>query len=195
MKFYLPNITKVIQQTASPKFKKSLRRGKFSCSIKTYQVLETLQFGGFTHLTMLLLLTLLISCNNNSPTKEENKISLPNTPETVSKQWQTHLDKNEIDQAALLSTELTKEWLAENKELFLNDSQIYQTNFVKMDCVEAGKKATCNYTILEEGELIEDFFLLKKINNQWLVDLEEEAANPELDEQIFKQMEKELKLD
>ena len=132
--------------------------------------------------------------NNTAPAAETTSV-LPNTPETVSKQWQAHLDKNEIDQAALLSTELTKEWLAENKELFLNDSQVYQTNFVKMNCVVAGEKATCNYTILEEGELIEDIFLLKKMNNQWLVDLEEDTANPELDEQIFKEMEKELKLD
>ncbi len=120
---------------------------------------------------------------------------LPNTPEMVSKQWQAHLDKNELTQATLLSTELTKEWLVENKELLLNDSQVYQTNFVKMDCVVEAEKAICNYTILEEGELIEDFFLLKKVKGQWLVDLEEDTATPELEEQLFKEMEKELKLD
>ena len=65
-----------------------------------------------------------------------------------------------------------------------------------MNCTTEGeKKLFGNYTILEEGELIEDFFLLKKVDGQWLVDLEEETANPELDEQIFKAMEKELKLD
>ncbi len=142
----------------------------------------------------LLLFFLLFSCNNHPPNQAE-KVPLPNTPETVSKQWQVHLDKNEIEKAAILSTSSTKEWLAENKTLFLNDSQVYQTNFVKMDCLTEGKKATCTYTILEEGELIEDFFLLQKINGQWLVDLEEETANPELDEQIFKEMKKELKLD
>lgn len=144
---------------------------------------------------MLFLLTLLISCNNNSPANEAKKIPLPNTPETVSKQWQSHLDKNEIAQASALSTPLTKAWLAENEELFLNDSHVYQTKFVKMNCIIEGETATCTYTILEEGELIEDYFLLKKINGQWLVDLEEESPNPELDEQIFKEMEQELKLD
>lgn len=143
---------------------------------------------------MLLLLTLFVSCSN-SPTKEEKKIPLPNTPETVSKQWQIHLDKNEIDQASALSTPLAKAWLAENKELLLNDSQVYQTKFTQMDCITEGETATCNYTILEEGELIEDYFLLKKIKGQWLVDLEEESPNPALEEQIFKEMEKELKLD
>ena len=142
----------------------------------------------------LLLLLFLFSCNTNSSNQVE-KVPLPNTPETVSKQWQVHLDKNEIEKAAALSTTATKEWLAENKALFLNDAQVYQTNFVKMNCITEGEKATCTYTILEAGELIEDFFLLQKINGQWLVDLEEDTATPELDEQIFKEMKKELKLD
>ena len=142
----------------------------------------------------LLFLLFLFSCNTNSSNQVE-KVPLPNTPESVSKQWQIHLDKNEIEKAAVLSTTATKEWLAENKALFLNDSQVYQTNFVKMDCITEGKKATCTYTILEAGELIDDFFLLQKINGQWLVDLEEDTTTPELDEQIFKEMQKELKLD
>jgi len=168
LKFYRPNIFKTVQV--------------LSYNYKMNSV------------TSMLLLLLFISCNN-SPASQEEKIILPNTPETVSKQWQVHLDKNEIEEAAALSTTLTKEWLAENKELFLNDPQLYQTKFVKMNCTTEGEKAICNYTILEEGELIEDFFLLKKVDGQWLVDLEEEMANPELDEQIFKAMEKELKLD
>jgi len=36
---------------------------------------------------------------------------------------------------------------------------------------------------------------LKKIAGQWLVDIEEEEDMPILEEQIFKEMEKELKLD
>jgi len=111
---------------------------------------------------LLLVLCCLLSCNTAPSTSNETR-PLPNTPETVSKQWQAYLDKNEIEKAAALSTTLTKEWLAENKELLLNDSQVYQTNFVKMACAVEGEKATCTYTILEEGELIEDFFLLERI--------------------------------
>ena len=141
------------------------------------------------------MIVLFLQSCNNTPSNQAEKNLLPNTPETVSKQWQIYLDNNEIEKAATLSTILTQAWLAENKELFLNDSQVYQTNFVKMSCIEEGIKATCTYTILEEGEFIEDFFLLKKIDGQWLVDLEEEATSPALEEQIFKEMEKELKLD
>ena len=141
----------------------------------------------------LLCLSLCLSCNIDSTQTQNSK--LPNTPETVSKQWQLHLDQNEIEKAIALSTTNTKEWLAENKEIFLNDNQIYQTQFVKMNCQIKGDQATCKYTIKEEGELFEDFFLLKKIKGQWLVDLEEDNNNPELDEQIFKEMEKELKLE
>ena len=112
-------------------------------------------------------LLLLANCTN--PTSENTQKSvLPNTPEAVSRQWQIHLDKNEIDQAAALSTDLTKEWLMTNKALFLNDSQVYQTKFVQMNCITETNKATCHYTLSEAGELIEDYFLLKKIEGQWL---------------------------
>lgn len=135
----------------------------------------------------------LISCSNDQ--KPSGNESLPNTPETVCKQWQSYLDNNEIEKVATLSTTITKEWLTENKELFLNDTQVYKTEFVKMDCDSMGNKATCIYTIKEEGELIEDIFLLKKVAGQWLVDIEEDDGSPLLEEQIFKEMERELKLD
>jgi len=144
-------------------------------------------------LPLISLFLFLISCSNepNVPQKEP----LPNTPETVSKKWQFLLDNNKIEQVAELSTESTKEWLKENKELFLSDTQVYKTQFVKMDCREDGDQAECIFIIKEEGEFIEDIFLLKKVKGQWLVDIEEETDAPELDEQIFKEMEKELKLD
>jgi len=105
------------------------------------------------------------------------------------------LDNNELEKVANLSTSTTKEWLTENKEIFLNDNQVYKTEFVKMNCDSADNKAACLYTIKEDGELIEDVFLLKKVAGQWLVDIEEDDSSPLLDEQIFKEMEQELKLD
>lgn len=135
----------------------------------------------------------LLNCSNEPSV--QNKEALPNTPETVSKQWQFHLDNNEIEKMAALSTPTTKEWLTENKDIFLTDNQVYKTVFVKMNCQTEEDKATCTYTINEEGELIEDVFLLKKIAGQWLVDIEEDTDIPLLEEQIFKEMERELKLD
>ena len=135
----------------------------------------------------------LMSCNNNPPTQEQE--TLPNTPETVSKKWQFYLDNNQLDKVALLSTSSTKEWLEENRELFLNDHQVYKTQFIKMKCQTNGNQATCNFTIKEEGELIDDYFLLKKVAGQWLVDIEEDTISPELEEQIFREMERELKMD
>lgn len=135
---------------------------------------------------------ILFSCGNEPSTQQVEP--LPNTPEAVSKKWQFLLDNNEIEKVAELSTENTKKWLKENKALFLSDTQTYKTQFVKMDCQAEKDKAICTYIIKEENELIEDVFLLKKIEGQWLVDLEE-TTSPELDEQIFKEMEKGLKLD
>jgi len=145
------------------------------------------------HLISIVLVLLLISCSNEPKTSINE--SQPNTPEKVCKQWQLYLDNNEIEKVATLSTTTTKAWLTENKELFLSDTQVYKTEFVKMNCDSAGNKATCIYTIQEEGELIEDVFLLKKVAGQWLVDIEEDDGSPLLEEQIFKEMEKELKLD
>ncbi|MEM6319597.1 MAG: hypothetical protein AAF960_18130 [Bacteroidota bacterium] len=140
---------------------------------------------------------LLTNCNPPKPTNQAPPQTLPNNPESVSKRWQLHLDHNEIEKAMLLSTDRTKAWLSKNTDLFLDDQQVYQTEFVKMDCQITEDKAKCTYVIKGEmtEEDIEDYFLLKKVNNQWLVDLEEESASPELDEQIFNEMEKELKLD
>lgn len=146
------------------------------------------------HLLSIVFVLLLINCSNEPNSSTTNEL-LPNTPETVSKQWQLHLDNNEIEKVAALSTPTTKEWLAENKEIFLTDNQVYNTKFIKMDCQTNGDRAACIYTIKEDGELIEDVFLLKKIAGQWLVDIEEDEGTPLLEEQIFKEMEKELKLD
>ncbi|MEM1122263.1 MAG: hypothetical protein AAGJ18_17590 [Bacteroidota bacterium] len=136
---------------------------------------------------------LLISCGSE-PNTQQSK-ALPNTPETVSKQWQYLLDNNEIEKVAQLSTDNTKAWLRENTALFLSDDQIYKTEFIQMDCHEEGDQAACIFIIKEEGELIEDIFLLKRVDGQWLVDIEEDTSGPTLDEQIFKEMEKKLKLD
>jgi len=144
---------------------------------------------------LIIIITILLFANCNNESTIQNSKPLPNTPETVTKQWQLYLDNNELEKVATLSTATTKEWLTENKELFLSDTQVYKTEFVKMNCDSAGNRAACLYTIKEDGELIEDVFLLKKIDGQWLVDIEEDESTPMLDEQIFKEMKKELKLD
>lgn len=140
-----------------------------------------------------LLFILLVACSDTPTVK--NKEVLPNTPETVSKQWQLYLDNNELDKVAALSSTSTKEWLAENKDIFLGDNQAYQTRFLQMTCTEQGEKAMCHCVMKDEtGELIEDVFLLVKINGQWLVELEEDTGTPSLEEQLFREMEKELNL-
>jgi len=140
-----------------------------------------------------LALPLCIACTDIS-NNAQSQIDLPNTPEAVSKQWQLYLDNNEIEKVAALSTQKTKVWLQENKELFLNDPQLYKTNFIQMQCSVNQDTAICHFTLQEAGELIEDYFLLKKENGQWLVDLDDETDIPGLEEQFFKEMEKELKL-
>jgi hypothetical protein len=143
-------------------------------------------------LSLLLFVFFLSFCNNPSTKQPAEK--LPNTPETVSRKWQTYLDHNELEKVAALSTSNMQGWLAENKAILLADSHVYRTHFLKMNCKETGDKATCYFLIREEGELIEDIFVLKKINGQWLVDLEEDSGMPQIEEAIFKEMQRELNL-
>ena len=159
--------------------------------MQTYQW-KYLEKNNFLFLLVLFHL-LLLGCTSKSDHQPAKSV-LPNTPESVSKQWQFYLDNNEIEKVATLSTERTKAWLEENKVIFLSDNQSYKTNFVQMECSVSKDTAICNFTILEEGELIDDYFILKKENGQWLVDLDEENGAPDAEEQFFKEMEKELKL-
>lgn len=142
----------------------------------------------------ILLGLLCVNCNNKAEDKKRPKQPL-DTPQAVCQQWQYHLDNNEIEAAIRLSTPATKEWLEENKLLFLSDNQIYLTQFLKMNCDLEEDKAICHFTIREEGEIIDDYYILKRINGQWLVDLEEDTSMPALDQQIFEEMEKALNLD
>ena len=139
-----------------------------------------------------LVLLIIYACQNEAP-KQEAK-PLPNTPETVCKAWQSYLDSNQIEKVALLSTPNTKKWLEENKDIFLNDDEFFATHFLSMNCEEQEEKAICTFTIEEGGEVIEDYFVLIKKDGQWLVDIEEDEDVEDLEEQIFKAMQKELDL-
>ena len=140
-----------------------------------------------------ILLLHLFGCQTNSV--EEKTVALPNTPESVSKAWQYALDKNDLESVAILSTPSTLEWLDQNRDLFMADNQVYTTQFLKMDCqVSSDSIAICQFTMKAEGEIIEDFYALKKIENQWLVEIADDTTGMDLEEQFFQEMEKELNL-
>ena len=99
---------------------------------------------------------------------------LPNTPETVAKQWQEYIDNNHFDEAKELSTEQAIEMVNMIQSvLYTEVEEEVESNtvFKEMICSEKGTKAICTYIIVENDEEIRDSFFLQKENNQWLVDI------------------------
>ena len=134
------------------------------------------------------------ACKNDPPTNQPKAITLPKTPEGVCRAWQQYVDNNEIAKAMLLGSPAAKEWLKLNQSLFLADDELEPTKFISIRCTETGDKAICKYSLKEEGDTIEDYFSLVKINQQWLIHIEEQDGN-DPNEAIFEEMKKSLKLD
>lgn len=132
------------------------------------------------NLCFFLLLILTVGCASE-PENTTVAAALPNTPETVTRQWQEYVDTDKFVEAAELSTPRAREWLL-MIEKFLEGlppeetAEIYRTDFAEMSCTETGNAAACACVIREEGELIRDTFILQKINGQWAVDVPEEVT-------------------
>ncbi|MCB9282775.1 MAG: hypothetical protein H6563_01765 [Lewinellaceae bacterium] len=109
------------------------------------------------------------------------------SPESVVRQWQAHIDKNEFEQAKALSAPRTQDLISWMEALLSNmelDSVISETNFKELSCKENGDKAVCYYTLEEEGQLFYDSFLLVQLDGKWLVDLPEDALLDEEGEDL-----------
>ncbi|MBP7272947.1 MAG: DUF4878 domain-containing protein [Saprospiraceae bacterium] len=106
----------------------------------------------------------------------------PNSPEQVVRQWQQHIDANQFDEAAALSSPATQTFIQSLKQLVTltadaNEAQVLShTEFKTLVCdTTADTNAVCVYSLVEEGEVITDTFRLVKINGQWLVDIQEQT--------------------
>jgi len=71
--------------------------------------------------------------------------------------------------------------------------RLWQKVFIDMACKAIADTAICKYTLREDGDLIEDYFSLIRLDNQWLIHIEESASN-DPEEAIFEQMKKSLEL-
>ena len=118
------------------------------------------------------------------------------SPESVVRQWQDHMDKNEFGKAKELSTPETQVTITSIEALLNMDSEpipIDTTEFITLKCNEKDAEAVCYYSIKIEdefieidneivkmdGEIIADSFLLKKIKGEWLIDIPEEMTGDE----------------
>lgn len=120
-------------------------------------------------------LVLAIAISGCKAESKPAEIPLPNTPETVVRAWQEHLDKNQFADAKKLSTpeaiknlETIEAILLEFEEEGATDT--IHTEFLNLRCGENGESATCHYALDVDGEKILDSFVLRRIGGQWLVD-------------------------
>ena len=142
-----------------------------------------------------LFLGLLSACKSEPSTPKNKEVfTIPNTPESICRLWQKVLDNNEIDKALLLGSPATQKWLTENKDLIVDNGMNEATTFIDMTCKAVADTAICKYTLREDGDLIEDYFSLLRLDNQWLIHIEESASN-DPEELIFEQMKKSLELE
>ena len=111
-----------------------------------------------------------IACSCQSKKSEGSNRS----PEEVLREWQHLVDNNRFKEAMNLSTENTREMMKVYGEPFEGEPVTVETNFVSVNCKEAGDTAICKCMIKTENgiDTYEDEFHLLRQNGQWLVDLQ-----------------------
>ena len=101
-------------------------------------------------------LLFLLACQQQEKKASAISEPLPNTPETVVRQYQALMDSNRFERAALLSTPDGKAMLNMLAEIMAGDppdSSIVHTNFLDLNCViEEGNTAQCNCLLRDEYE-------------------------------------------
>lgn len=123
-------------------------------------------------------LLFLLACQQQEKKTSAISEPLPNTPETVVRQYQALMDSNRFERAALLSTPDGKAMLNMLAQIMAGDppdSSIVHTNFLDLTCtIQQETTARCNCLLRDEYEEYASQFKLLKIDGQWLVDIPEE---------------------
>ena len=106
-----------------------------------------------------------------------------NSPESVAEQYLKHLANGDIDKAAKLGTDDTKQLLAMIGGLMGDQKpeEAAEVKDVKCDVDENGESAVCTYCCNDQGE--SDKVELTKVKGKWLVDMKKET--PDFDDASF----------
>ena len=151
----------------------------------------------FTSVCFLVIALMLFACTSSTPPPS---IVLPNTPETVARQWQQYVDENRFEAAKQLSAPNASEWLQWVSETLtediLKEDTLAPGKILGMTCVENNNQAACAYSFDDNGLVYQDTFALLRVDGQWLVDIPKEALieNDDMIEVMIKEMKEQERL-
>lgn len=110
------------------------------------------------------------ACNKDSVT--------PYTPEEVLRLYQGYVDSNKFKEAKKFCTNMERKRLDKLALSISNewqDSTIFTTTFLKVNCEEKDQRVICNCLVQDEYEKYAADYHLIKVDGKWLVDAPEEV--------------------
>lgn len=134
------------------------------------------------HLLLIGLVSLLAACQARERAGAE---TLPNTPESVVRQYQEWYDANDYANAKRLSTTAERARIDELQSLLegiAQDSTLLNTKFLDIQCRSKNETAFCYCLLEDEYDRYQTLFTLHRIGEQWLV--ESPAADSPPDEVV-----------
>jgi hypothetical protein len=107
------------------------------------------------------------------------------SPEEVLRQYQAHIDKNEFDAAAKLSTPANRAWLSDLAAIISAEEQegesVLYTKFINIAANGRGDTLLLDCTLQDQYEIYSAVFRLVRLNGQWRVDVPQDEVYIDFD--------------
>ncbi|MEM1326820.1 MAG: hypothetical protein AAGI23_12740 [Bacteroidota bacterium] len=139
------------------------------------------------------------STDGEQQTAEDLEVAVPSvpyqSPETIVREYQAHLDNNEFEAAKKLSTSTAQDRLEEIADIISEepaDSTLFTTNFIDIQCDTTLTSAICACIIEYQANRFPDTFYLVRKAERWLIDAPKETIDYDYNEEVEEFLEDEL---
>jgi hypothetical protein len=107
------------------------------------------------------------------------------SPEEVLRQYQAHIDQNEFEAAAKLSTPANQAWLSDLAAIISAEEQegesVLYTKFINIATNGSGDTLLLDCTLQDQYEIYSAVFRLVRLNGQWRVDMPQDEVYIDFD--------------